>query len=240
MKKRILKIISIAIALLLGIAFIAKFGLSSLLRVYIEAGIGNCQKIPILCMAPTEEIANIEIDKGYAAELVPYEFPKMTVSMQKGFNVVQEMVKKVYYKKNKRLYNGSIIYVLYQEPNFFVELFPQLKKYGVTDNYEFIKRVMYAKVTNIANINDAFFVIMKGIFTPDLGQQRDVRMAKFMVGEKRGFINYNFSNSGSYFDCNVVEADGGFFKLYIKDKGAQLDLTKVLTIIAKIENTKLN
>jgi len=240
MKKRTLKIISITIALLLGIAFIAKFGLSSLLRVYIEAGMGNCQKIPILCMAPTEEIINPVIDKEYAAELLSYKFPKMTVCMEKCFNVVQEMVKKVYYKKNKRFYKGSVIYVLYQEPNFFVQLFPQLKKYGVTDNYEFIKRLMYAKVTGIANINDAFFVIMKGIFTPDLGQQKNVKMAKFAVGEKKGFINYNFSKSGSYFDCNIVEADGGFFKLYIKDNDAKLDLTKVLTIITKIENTELN
>lgn len=235
MNKRALKNISFIIVLLLGAAFIIKFGLPALLKAYIEAGIGNCKKIPILCMQPTEEIINPELDKEYQKELLTYNFPKMAISMQKGFNVTQEMIKKVYYKKNKRLYKGSIIYVLYQEPNFFINLFPPLKKDGVTDNHEFLKRTMYANVNNIKNINSAFFVIMKGIFTPDLGDQRNVRMARFKVNGKRGFINYNLTESVNYFDCNIIEEDGSFFKAYIKDKGAKLDLAKVLAIIAKIK-----
>ena len=128
--------------------------------------------------------------------------------------------------------------MLYQEPNFFVNLFSPLRKDGVTDNYEFLKRTMHANVNNIKNINSAFFVIMKGIFIPDLGDQRNVRMAKFTVECKKGFINYSLAESGNYFDCNIIEEDGSFFKVYIKDKGAKLDLAKVLAIIAETKKSE--
>jgi len=61
---------------------------------------------------------------------------------------------------------------------------------------------------------------MKGIFTPDLGRQENVKMAQFKVASKRGFINYNLGQPDNYFDCNVFNEKGVFFKIYIKDKGA--------------------
>jgi hypothetical protein len=75
---------------------------------------------------------------------------------------------------------------------------------------------------------------MKGIFTPDLGNQKDVKMAQFTVLDKRGFINYNLTGPDHYFDCNIFNTNQDFFKIYIKDKGASLDLDKVLTIISTV------
>lgn len=231
-KDRLVKYISLAVFLLLAILFIAKFGGPSILRLYVEAGIGTCQKIPVLCMAPKEGIANPDINKDYLLELLPYKFPKMSISVPKGFTVSQERIKKVYYKKHKD--NGAIIYLLSEEPNFFVNLFPQLNKEGIRDDYEFIRRTMYADLGGIKNLTDTFFVIMKSLFTPDVGDQNSLKMAQFSMPRKRGFINYNLSKSGNYFDCNVIDNNGNFFKIYIKDAAARLDLDKVLAIISTL------
>ena len=223
-----------AIALMLGALFVAKFAGSTLLRMYIEFGIGDCKKIPILCMAPQDYLMNPVINKEYIAGLVPYEFPKIKISAPKGFTVVQEMIKKVYYKKGRRPQKGEVIYLLYQEPNFFINLFPPLRKHGISNDYEFIKRTMYAKEKNIKTITDAFFVIMKGIFIPDLGNQNTTVMAELVSGDKKGFINYNFDGPNNYFDCNIINSQGDFFKIYIKDIGATLSLNKVLAIISTV------
>jgi hypothetical protein len=231
--KRFIPIIAV---LALALLFIAKLAGPSILRLYVEGGIGTCQKIPILCMAPSSEIINPQIDKEFSRELIPHTFPKLTINVPKGFTVVQETIKKVYYKKKIGKQRQSIIYVLYQVPGFFPNLFPQLKGVGVRDNYEFVKRTMYGQITGIKNIADTFFVIMKSIFTPDLGDQTKVKMAYFLVVDKRGFINYNLSGEENYFDCNVIDNNDGFFKVYIKDKGAALDLAKVLTIISEMKS----
>lgn len=231
-KNTFTKYISIAIILLVGILFVAKFGGPSLLRLYIESGIGTCQKIPVLCMTPTPEVISPEINKGYIAELLTYEFPKMSIQIPKDFTVIQERIKKVYYKKNKRQHSGSVIYLLHKGPNFFINLFPQLTKKGINDDYEFIKRTMFANLKGVKNLTDAFFVIMKGIFIPDLGDLKDVKMAQFKLKDKRGFINYNLTGAGNYFDCNIIDNAGSFFKIYIKDKGASLNLDQVLAIIS--------
>ncbi|MFA5145164.1 MAG: hypothetical protein WC723_04075 [Candidatus Omnitrophota bacterium] len=233
------KYISIAVLLLLGILFIAKFGGPAILRLYIETGIGTCSKIPILCLAP-EGTINSEINKAYAAELVPHKFPQMaisipmTISIPKGFSIVQQRTKRVYYKKRRPEQKQPIIYLLRQEPGFFINLYPRLKKEGIADDYEFLKRVMYAKPADIKDITGAFFLIMKSIFIPDLGDQRNAKMAQFSIAGRKGFINYNLAGPEHYFDCNVINAQGAFFKIYIKDKGANLDLDKVLTIVSTV------
>ncbi len=94
--------ITITVVLLLSILYVVKFGGPSILRLYVETGIGTCEKIPVLCMAPGQEIIRPEINKGYIAELLPYEFPKMSIYIPKGFSVVKESINKVYYKKHKR------------------------------------------------------------------------------------------------------------------------------------------
>jgi hypothetical protein len=234
-KNTFTKYISIAIILLVGTLFVAKFGGPSLLKLYVEAGIGTCQKIPVLCMTPTPEIISPEIEKEYTAELLTYEFPTMSIKLPKDFTVIQERIKKVYYKRNKRQHQGNVVYLLHKGPNFFINLFPQLTKQGIKDNYEFIKRTMYADLKGIKNLTDAFFVIMKGIFIPDLGDLKDVKMAQFKLTDRRGFINYNFTASGNYFDCNIMDNAGNFFKIYIKDKGASLNLDKLLAILSSVK-----
>ena len=91
---------------------------------------------------------------------------------------------------------------------------------------------MLANLDKIDSVTDAFFVIMKGIFTPDLGDQANVKMVEFAIGGKKGFINYNIFNTA--FDCNVISERGDFFKVYIKDKEATLNLSKVLAIVSTI------
>lgn len=232
-KSRLLRYAWLAVFLLPAVLFIAKFGTPSILRLYVETGIGDCKKIPVLCMSPKEEIINPAINKDYISELLPYKFPKMIIYVPRGFTVSQERITKVYYKKRKD--NGAVIYLLSQEPNFFVNLFPKLAKQGIRDDYEFIKRTMYADLKGIKNLTDTFFVIMKSLFTPDVGDQKTLKMVQFAISQKRGFINYNLSASGNYFDCNVIDDSSDFFKIYIKDTLATLDLDKVLAIISTAE-----
>lgn len=236
MKKglRFLEYTAIAAVLLAAILFVIKFGGPSILRLYVETGIGNCKKIPILCMFPEGEIINPQVNKEYSAGLVPYTFPKTEIYLPKGFTVIKQRIKKVYYKRRKPEQDQPVVYIIRQEPNFFVNLYPQLKKQGITDDYEFVKRVMYARPTDIKDLTSAFFTIMKGIFTPDLGEQKNVKMEQFTVLDKKGFINYNLTGPDHYFDCNIFNASQDYFKVYIKDKGANLDLDKVLTIISTV------
>ena len=235
MKEKIIRFFLSAIISILAIAFVIKFGGPATLKLYVSTGIGDCQKIPLLCMAPQEKIINPNIDKEYILKLLPYEFPQIKISIPPGFTVVQEKITKVYYKKKKRQHNGAVAYLLHQEPNFFIKLFPRLRQQGIKDDYEFFSRMMYAKLSDIKSLTDAFFVIVKSIFTPVLGTQRNVRMAGFELTDKKGFISYNLTGTTRYFDCNMVDRDGHLFKLYIKDKDAALDLGKVLAIISTIK-----
>jgi hypothetical protein len=158
----------------------------------------------------------------------------MSICTPQDFAVFKEMLEKVYYKKNKRKHGGNVIYLLHEEPDFFIHLFPQLTRRGVASDYEFIKRTMFAKSKDIKNLTDAFFVIMKSVFVPGLGDSKTAKMAQFTLTDKRGFINYNLSKSGNYFDCNMFDSARNFFKIYIKDKDASLDLDKVMTIISTV------
>lgn len=229
--KIIIKYLELGIVLALALAFVVKFAGPRILRQYIAYGIGDCRSIPILCMEPEEKLTPAEEDPLYLQQLVPQEFSRMSLSCPKGFTLIQELTRRPYYKKNKHLDKGGTIYLLYQEPGAFLKLYPDVKKRGVTDNYLFIERLMRAKMDKIGNITDAFFVIMKSIFTPDIGNQSTARMVKFRLKNMRGFINYNLAHPNNYFDCSVIDDRDNFFKVYIKDKGARLDLNKVITII---------
>jgi hypothetical protein len=102
---------------------------------------------------------------------------------------------------------------------------------------------MYANLDNLKNVTDAFFVIMKSIFIPDLGNQDSARMAEFKNANLKGFINYNLTKEGNYFDCNITDEKDVFFKIYIKDKTRQLDLEKVKLVtstVKAIDNERLD
>lgn len=240
MRKKFFKYIYITLALLSALLFVAIFGGPILLKAYVQTGIGNCRTMPLLCILPEREIANPEIDKTFLQGLLPYTLPGMRISIPKGFIVIKGQVTKVYYKKKKYTAESPVIYLLYQKPNFFVSLFPQLKKQGIKNNYEFVTRTMRADVENINNLTDAFFVIMKSVFTPNLGEEENIKMVKFTRPDKRGFITYNLTPSENYFDCDVISGDDAFFKVYIKDKGAALDLDKLLAIISTLKTSTVS
>jgi len=232
--KRLSKIAVNLLVFCLAIAFVIKFAGPNILRQYISYGIGECKNIPILCMQPDEKLFSPIISPEYLAILVPQKFPKMSISAPKGFTLVQELIKKVYYKK-RHVFNQATIYLLRQEPFAFIKLYPDVQKQGVKDNYEFIRRLMYANLEKTENITDAFFVIMKSVFTPDIGNQSTAKMIRFTINDKSGYINYTMAKPVNYFDCNVLDAQGNFFKVYIKDTGAQLDLNKVYGILSTIK-----
>jgi hypothetical protein len=159
----------------------------------------------------------------------------MFIRLPKGFNVTQETVKKYYYKRKGHKWPQADIYLVYQPPQFFINLFPEVKQRGISDNYTFIASLISARTNYIQGVLDTFFVIMKGIFTPDIGDQDMAVMAQFSLADRKGFINYNLGRRENYFDCNVITADDSFFKIYIKDKTAGLDLDKVLAIISTVK-----
>jgi len=233
-KKRLFKIFARAILLVIAIAFVVKFAGPNILRQYIGYGIGNCKNTPILCMQPEEKVFTPQIDSAYLDTLVPHVFPRMSVRVPKGFAIVQELIKQKYYKK-RRTNNKAVIYLLIQEPGAFIKLYPDVRKQGVTDNYEFIRRLMYADLDQVNNITDAFFVIMKSVFTPDIGNQSTAKMIKFQITDYKGFINYSMAKPDNYFDCNVFDINGNFFKVYIKDIGGILDLNNVFAIISTLK-----
>lgn len=237
-KNAFMKYVLITVILLLCLALVAKVSGPTILRRYVESGIGNCQKIPVLCLTPETEIINPAINADYLKGLLPYVFTDMRVCLPKDFIVAKEQVTKVYYKKNPRKHKGAVVYLLYEKPDFFINLFPQLHKQGIKNDYEFIKRIMYAKMDNIKGLNDVFFAIMKGVFIPDLGKEKNVKMAQFIITDKRGIINYSLSKPENYFDCNIFNKQGDFFKIYIKDSGASLDLDKALAIISTVDSVK--
>jgi len=234
--RSIVKFLSLSITLVICLAFVIKFAGGNLLKQYISYGIGDCSNIPILCMEPEGKIIQPEdASQDYILELVQQEFPRMVISCPKGFAIVQELIIRPFYKKNKWLDKGASIYLLHQEPGAFLRLYPDVKKQGVKDNYEFMRRLSSANLSKVKNITDAFFVIMKSVFTPDIGNQKIVKMIKFRMDNKRGFINYNLSQPDNYFDCNIIDSRDNFYKVYIKDRGAKLDLNKVYAIISTIK-----
>jgi len=234
-RERTLKLLSVISVLILGLAFVIRFGGPGILRLYVESGMGDCRKSPVLCVRPQTEIVNPLINEEYLSGLLSYRLPQMEISLPRDFKVVKELVTKVYYKKRKDKNTGSVAYLLYQNPGFFVTAFPQVKGYGIKNDYEFIRRVMYARNEDIKNISDAFFIIMKGIFTPDIGRKGNIKIASFSIADKKGFITYNLDSAGNYFDCNMFNSQGDFFKVYLRDKNASIDMDKLAAIIASIK-----
>ncbi|MFH0918198.1 MAG: hypothetical protein V1830_03590 [Candidatus Omnitrophota bacterium] len=236
--KRFAKYLSQTIILGIAILFVIKFAGPNILRQYISYGIGSCKTTPILCRQPEEKIFTPEIDALYLDTLVKHVFPRMTVSAPKGFTLIQELIKQQYYKK-RHANNKAVIYLLFQEPGAFIKLYPDVQKHGVTNNHEFIRRLMYAQLDQVGNITDAFFLIMKSIFTPDVGNQSTAKMIRFQLQNLKGFINYSMAKPDNYFDCNVFDEAGNFFKVYIKDIGARLDLNNVFAIISTLKPAEL-
>jgi len=232
--KRFAKYFSRTILCIIALAFIIKFGGPNLLRQYISYGVGNCKTTPILCMQPDEKIFTPRIDNEYLGTLVPQNFPKMSFSAPKGFTLIQELIKKPYYKK-RHANNRAVINLLIQEPGALIKLYPDVQKQGVNDNYEFMRRLNYASLSKVENITDAFFLIMKSVFTPDIGNQSTAKMIQFQFLDFKGFINYSMAKPNNYFDCNVSDSAGNFFKVYIKDIGARLDLNNVFAIISTLK-----
>jgi hypothetical protein len=224
--------------LLAGIAFVIKFASPPLLKLYIEAGLGNCRKIPILCVKPRVEIVDPVINESFLFGLPYCELYEIQLCVPKDFKVVKQKIILKNYKRNGFKQNDSAIYLLYEKPQFFVNLFPEAQKLRIQDDYEFVSRVMNANMNEMRNFTDAFFVIMKGVFTPDLGDQRNVEIVKLRSEKFKGFISYNLGELENYFDCNVVDNEGNFFKVYIKDKEKQLDLDKVLSIISSMKKAE--
>lgn len=234
MKKRVKKFILIGFFLFLGLLYVIRFGGIAILRLYIETGVGNCQKIPVLCAVPLPVVVQSKTDPRYIASLVEYQLPQVQISVPKEFRVIKQSVERGYYKKFKNKTAGSVIYLLYEPNDFFIRLFTVSKKAGINNDYDFIKRVMEAKLKEINGLSDAFFVIMKGIFTPDLADQSNLKMLKFSMPGYKGFISYNTQDKQNYFNCDVITNDG-YFKIYIKDKLGVLDLDKVFSIISTIK-----
>jgi len=94
---------------------------------------------------------------------------------------------------------------------------------------------MYANLNKVENVTDGFFVVMKSIFIPDVGNQETARMIRFKHGGKTGYINYTLGSNDNYFDCNVLDEKGNFFKVYIKDIRGRLDLNDVYLIIDSLK-----
>ncbi|MFH0856130.1 MAG: hypothetical protein V1869_06475 [Candidatus Omnitrophota bacterium] len=234
MKKKTVKLFTPILLFCIAIAFVVKFGLPQLLRAYITTGIGSCSAIPILCLQPQGATEAFTVDKAYIQELIPYEFPKTKLLAPKGFKVVQELIAKPYYKRKKPNSAEPVIYVLHEPPEFFIKLFPQVKNAGVRNNYDFMRRLMHANESGINSVDEAFFVILKSIFTPDLGNQQTVKMIQFKLDGRNYFINYNLAGPAYFFDCTILTEEGDFFKVYIKDRLKQLDLNKVVSIISTI------
>jgi hypothetical protein len=237
-KGKIIKYILSIILLILGIIYVGIAAGPNILRMYIASGMGSCEKNPVFCTIPQDEIIDPEINKAFLSELIPVSLTDLGISVPKGFDAIQEEVTKVYYKKNKRLFKGDIIYVLRKEPGFLVGLYPELKRVGVSSNYIFLMRTMQARLSEIKNLTDAFFVIMKGIFIPDLGDQKNLRMVNFRMPQTKGFINYNLNSSGNYFDCNILRENDEFLKVYIRDRSRRLDLKKVFAILSTLTPLK--
>jgi hypothetical protein len=237
-KKKLTYLPVILIAgILIGTAvyYAARAAFPSILKAYIAAGTGSCQTSPIFCMAPDREVSITHIDKEYLEELALFRFKNLEIRMPKEFTVVHEREQKVFYKKWKRRTKNSTAFILNQPPNYFINLFPQIAERGIKSDYEFLERTMFANLNAIKNTTDAFFVILKGIFIPNIGDQKTAVMARFTMGKWKGFINYNMTPGLNYFDCSIITEEGRFYKIYIKDMGAKLDTDKVFAVISTIK-----
>lgn len=236
MKNRFLKLINAVIILIIFVFVCIKFAVPAILRLYVETGIGSCQKIPILCVKANYEIINPIINEEAIFGLPYCELEDIQICAPETFKIVKQRLAKIYPGAKKYTNHTSIIYLFSGNKDFFVNLFPQLVKNRIIkDDYEFLSKLENSSINDIRTLTDAFFSIMKSILTPDLGSQNDVKIIKITTQKFKGFISYNTKNSSNYFDCNIVTEEGSFMKIYIKDKEKMLDLDKVIAILASIK-----
>jgi len=218
-----------------AILIVTTFGKPYVLKTYVEMGIGTCDKIPVLCIVATKGFTNPSVDKGYIAGLARYSIEEVKIALPKDFFVIKEQIYRAYYKKRTRTEKDPVAYLLYQKPDFFQSLFPQLKKYSLRNNYDFLSRILNARTADIKDLPSTLFVILKSIFTPDVGPGSGITIARFSMADKKGFITYNYTKEGNYFNCDIVNGNQEFFKVYLKDKKKELDIEKVLAIISTLE-----
>lgn len=237
MTARAIKVVYISIALLLAGLFVARFGLPAVLRAYVITGIGNCQKMPLLCAVPEKELVNPPVDEECVAELYRYKLTGSEICLPKGYPLVRDEIESAFHKKGRVVARGPAIYIFYEKPGFFVNLFPQVRKQGIGSNYEFLSRMMHASLNSINSLTDAFFTIAKTIFIRDLGNQKTLRIIEFAFADKKGFIAYSLSKWENYFDCSIIDSRDYLITLYIKDKGARLDVDKVISIISTVKSS---
>jgi hypothetical protein len=229
----------LALVLIACVGFVIYQAGPNLLRLYVRLGIGISEHQPLFCLAPGQEVIRGEVDQAYKNELKPYVYADMQFLAPKEFTIVKEIIKRYYYKKHRRQEHGGNIYILHEPPGYFINLFPDITKMGVNDDYDFFTRTMNAKTIEISNFTDAFFTIIKSLFTPYLGDQKNLKMARFVISNKRGFITYNLCKEGNFYDCNVFINDAGdYFKVYIKDTSKLLDLNKVFTIVSTVRTAE--
>ncbi|RJO64309.1 MAG: hypothetical protein C4540_04145 [Candidatus Omnitrophota bacterium] len=238
MKKKLTRFLPWIVVWSAAILTVTTFGKPYVLKTYVEMGIGTCNKIPVLCILPSQNFTNPQIDKNYILSLARYKIEEIEIALPKDFFVIKEQIYRAYYKKRKRTEKDSIAYLLYQNPDFFQSLFPQLKKYSLKNNYDFLSRILNARTPDIKDLPSTLFVILKSIFTPDIGPGSNIKIARFSVADKRGFITYNYTKEGNYFNCDIVNSKQEFFKVYLKDKKKELDIDKVLTIISTLQKNK--
>jgi len=234
---------SLVVFIMIGAGYLAaKVSGPVLLKVYVGFGIGDCKNVPILCVFTSENIVNPYIDEGYVRTLKRQDIGNVKVSVPSGISTKYEEIKRFNYRKGRKVndrltISGSSMFIFCKSKNFFTGLFPQLKEIGISSDLDFISRVMSGNFEHMNNLTDAFFVIMKGIFTPDLGDQKSAKIIRFSSLGKNGFISYNQTPQGNYYDCNVVDEQGIFFKLYMRDKRKKLDLDKVFAIMSTVKVT---
>jgi len=161
----------------------------------------------------------------------------MQIRAPKRFTLIKERIYKAYYRKKQFIAPGANIYLLYEKPNFFINLFPWVRAHGVSNDYDFLAHTMNATLNNVRGLHDAFFLVMKSIFTPGMGDQLQLEIVSFQDASRKGFITFNTTPQINYFDCNVIDSKGNFFKICIQDQGATLDLRNVLAIIASVKKT---
>jgi len=236
LKNSFLKLINAAVLLAVCVFVFIKFAWPAILQLYVETGIGNCRKIPILCVKPSYEIINPVIKKEDVFGLPYCELGEVQICAPETFKIVKQHLTKIFPGSKSYSNHASIIYLFYGNKDFFVNLFPQLTINKVIKNdYEFLNKMESSSIKEIHTLTDAFFSIMKSILTPDLGNQYEVKIARIITEEFKGFISYNTANTHNYFDCNILTKDGVFLKIYIKDKEKELDLDKVIAILASIK-----
>lgn len=236
-RKNWLKITFIILALAGAVLYIAHFAGPKILRMYVHAGIGFIHRQPIFGMKPSDASVPLEINEEYLTELKPYKFSDVSISLPKEYRVVQGTEEKSYYKKYTKKSSGAVVYLLYQPPHYFVDSFPDIKEKGVTDDYTFVKKTMQSDADIIRNVTDAFFVVMKSLFTPDLGNQKNLCMISFEGHGKKGFISFNLGETEYAFVCDVFDSGNNYFKIFLRDKSRKMDLRKIFTIISTVRKS---